>query len=84
MTTDRDKFLVWFLESCPVRKGTLRQLKFGDLKPLNDKDVPFWLRVDAKRLKGGGKGKYKKAKHIGFLHYYAVQKFEAYKAELKQ
>lgn len=84
MTTDRDKFLIWFLESCPVRKGTLRQLKFGDLKPLNDKDVPYWLRVDAKRLKGNGKGKYKKAKHIGFLHYYAVEKLEAYKAELKQ
>ena len=84
MNTDRDKFMVWFLVSCPVRKGTLKQLKFSDLKPLNDKDVPFWLRIDAKRLKGSGKGKYKKAKHIGFLHYYAVQKFEAYKAELKE
>jgi hypothetical protein len=84
MTTDRDKFLVWFLESCPVRKGTLRQLKFGDLRPLNDKEVPFWLRVEAKRLKGGGKKKYKKALHVGFLHHYAVQKFELYKAELKQ
>ena len=83
MNTDRDKFLVWFLVSCPVRKGTLRQLKFSDLKPLNDTDVPYWLRIDAKRLKGSGKGKYKKAKHIGFLHYYAVQKLEAYKAELK-
>jgi hypothetical protein len=83
MNTDRDKFLVWFLVSCPVRKGTLRQLRFNDLKPLNDTDVPYWLRIDAKRLKGSGKGKYKKAKHIGFLHYYAVQKLEAYKAELK-
>jgi hypothetical protein len=83
MKCNRDKFLVWFLESCPVRKGTLRQLKFEDLKPLNDKDVPYWLRIEAKRLKGQGKGKYRKAKHIGFLHYYAVQKFEAYKAELK-
>lgn len=84
MMTDRDKFLVWFLQSIQVRKGTLRQLKFGDLKPLNDKDVPFWLQVGAKRLKGGGKGKYRKAKHIGFLHYYAAQNFEAYKEELKQ
>lgn len=84
MSTDRDKFLIWFLESCPVRKGTVIKLKFGDLKPLDDKDVPFWLRVDAKRLKGSGKGKYRKAKHIGFLHYYANQKFEAYKQELKQ
>ena len=84
MTNVRDKFLVWFLESCPVRKGTVSKLTFGDLKPLNDKDVPYWLRVDAKRLKGQGKGKYKKAKHIGFLHYYAAQKFEDYKQELKE
>jgi hypothetical protein len=84
MTTDRDRFLVWFLESVEVRKGTVRQLTFGDLKPLNDKEVPFWLRVEARRLKGKGKDKYKKAKHIGFLHYYVVQKFEAYKQELKQ
>ena len=84
MKCNRDKFLVWFLESCPVRKNTLKQLKFSDLKPLNDKDVPFWLRIEAKRLKGSGKGKYRKAKHVGFLHYYAVQKFEAYKAELKR
>ena len=54
------------------------------MKPLNDKDVPYWLRVEAKRLKGSGKGKYKKAKHVGFLHYYAVQKLEAYKQELKE
>jgi hypothetical protein len=84
MKCSRDKFLIWFLESCPVRKGTLTKLKFGDLKPLNDKDVPYWLRVEAERLKGGGKGKYRKAKHIGFLHYYAVEKFEAYKQELKE
>jgi hypothetical protein len=84
MKCSRDKFLVWFLESCPVRKATLKQLTFGDLKQLNDKDVPYWLRIEAKRLKGQGKGKYKKAKHVGFLHYYTVQKFEAYKDELKR
>jgi integrase len=84
MKCDRDKFLVWFLESCPVRKATLKQLKFGDLKPLNDRDVPYWLRIEAKRLKGQGKGKYRKAKHVGFLHWYAVQKLEAYKEELKR
>lgn len=84
MKCNRDKFLVWFLESCPVRKGTLKQLTFRDLKPLNDKEVPYWLRVEAKRLKGSGKGKYRKAKHIGFLHYYAALKFEEYKNELKR
>lgn len=84
MTTERDKFLVWFLQSVEVRKGTVQQLTFGDLKPLNDQEAPYWLRVEAKRLKGSGKGKYKKAKHVGFLHYYAVRRFEAYKQELKQ
>jgi len=84
MTNDRDKFLVWFLESCAVRKGTLQQLKFRDLKPLNDKELPYWIKVEAKRLKGKGKGKFKKALHIGFLHYYAVEKFEAYKQELNE
>ncbi len=82
MTTDRDKFLVWFLQSVEVRVGTLRKLKFGDLKSLEDQEVPYWLRVEAKRLKGSGKGKYRKARHIGFLHYYAARKFEAYKQEL--
>jgi site-specific recombinase XerD len=84
MKCNRDKFLVWFLESCPVRKSTLIKLKFGDLKPLNDKDVPFWLRIGSDRLKGHGKGKFKKARHVGFLHYYAVQKFDEYKAELSE
>ena len=40
--------------------------------------------MKADRLKGHGKGRYKKAKHIGFLHSYAVQKLEAYKQELKE
>jgi integrase len=84
MKCNRDKFLIWFLESCPVSKGTLRQLRFSDLKPLKDSEVPYWLRVDAKRLKGSGRGKYKKAKHIGFMHYYCNQKFEDYKQELKE
>jgi hypothetical protein len=67
-----------------VRKGTLRTLKWRDLKPLNDKEVPYWLSIESARLKGGGKGKYKGTKHIGFLHYYAVQKLEDYKKELKE
>ena len=47
MTYRRDKFLVWFLESCPVRKGTLRKLIWKDLKPLNDKDVPYWISIES-------------------------------------
>ncbi|MGD0202759.1 MAG: hypothetical protein ABSC20_02485 [Candidatus Bathyarchaeia archaeon] len=84
MTCRRDKFLVWFLESCPVRKGTLRTLKMRDLKPLDDKEVPYWISIESARLKGHGKGKYKGTKHIGFLHSYANEKFEDYKKELKE
>jgi integrase len=84
MTSQRDKFLVWFLESCPVRAGTLRKLVWKDLKPLADKDVPYWISIESARLEGSGKGKYKGTRHVGFLHSYAVQKLEAYKQELKQ
>jgi hypothetical protein len=84
MTNQRNKFLVWFVESCPVRAGTLRKLKMRDLKTLDDKDVPFWISIESARLKGAGKGKYKGSKHVGFLHYYAAQKLEAYKKELAQ
>ncbi len=80
----RNAFLLWFLESCPVRVGTLKKLIWRDLKPLNDSDVPYWISIDADRLKGHGKGRYSKAKHVGFLHKYAVQKLEDYKQELKQ
>ena len=84
MTTQRDKFMLWFLVSCPVRAGTLRKLVWSDLKPQNDTEVPYWINVKSDRLKGQGKGKYKGAKHVGFIHYYAAQKLEAYKQELKQ
>jgi integrase len=84
MSNARNAFLLWFLESCPVRVGTLKQLKWKDLRPLNDPQVPYWIYVKADRLKGSGKGRYKKAKHVGFLHYYAVQKLEEYKRELEK
>ncbi len=84
MPNARNVFLLWFLESCPVRVGTLKKLTWKDLKPLNDAQVPYWIYVKADRLKGQGKGRYKKAKHIGFLHSYTVQKLEEYKKELKQ
>lgn len=84
MTNARNTFLLLFLESCPTRVGTLKQLTWKDLKPLNDAQVPYWIYVKADRLKGHGKGRYKKAKHVGFLHYYAVQKLEEYKKELEK
>ena len=83
MMNARNVFLLWFLESCPTRVGTLKQLTWKDLRPLNDALVPYWIYVKSDRLKGHGKGRYKKAKHIGFLHSYANEKLEAYKQELK-
>jgi len=83
MPNARNAFLLWFLESCPVRVGTLEELTWKDLKPLNDAQVPYWIYVKADRLKGHGKGRYKKARHIGFLHSYTVEKMKEYR-ELKQ
>jgi len=80
----RNAFLLWFLESCPVRVGTLKKLTWKDLKPLDDKDVPYWISIDADRLKGSGKGRYSKAKHVGFLHKYTGEKLKDYKKELKE
>ena len=33
-------------------------------------------------MKGGGKGKYKGVKQIGFLHAYAAERLEKYKQDL--
>lgn len=82
MPTLRDKSIVWFFGSTPVRLRTLTRLTWGDLKPTNDKDVPYYIIVGNERLKGAGNSKYKSAKHVGFLHKLAVQKLDAYKAEL--
>jgi hypothetical protein len=84
MTTDGDVSIVWFLESCPVRVGTLNKIVWKDLKSTNDPEIPYSIEIEALRLKGKGQGKFKKTKHVGFLHYYAVEKLEKYKAELKR
>jgi hypothetical protein len=108
MAYQRDKAVLWFLESTPVRHATFVNLYWRDLKSTAellkdireeahgqltrsiDKDkelaklVPYYIVLGAERLKGAGKGKYKGVKHIGFLHYYAVEKLEKYKLELKQ
>jgi hypothetical protein len=65
-----------------VRLDTLTRLKWKDLKPTNDKQVPYSMIIEAERLKGAGKGKYKGLKQIGFLHSLAAQKLDAYKKEL--
>ncbi len=41
MTNQRDKAIIWFFASTSVRIGTLTKLRWNDLKPTNDKDVPF-------------------------------------------
>jgi len=83
-TTSRDKALVWFIASAPFRLETITKLKWRDLKPTNDKDVPYSMLIEAERLKGSGRGKYKGVKQVGFLHSLASQKFEAYKKELER
>jgi integrase len=81
-TTLRDKALIWFIASAPVRLETLTKLTWKDLKNMGDKDVPYSLIVEAERLKGAGKGKYKGLKQIGFIHSLAAQKLDNYKQEL--
>jgi hypothetical protein len=83
-TYARDKFLCWFIASSPFRLSTLTQLRWRDLKSTNDKEVPFYLLIEAERLKGSGKGKYKGLKQVGFLHGLAVEKLENYKKELER
>jgi hypothetical protein len=108
MTYQRDKSILWFLESAPFRGGTATKLFWKDLKSTSEllkqireddkgqitrtieedtqlaKDVPYYLVIEAERLKGAGKGKYKGIRQIGFLHYHAAEKLKRYKEELKQ
>lgn len=84
MTTARDKALVWFFPSTAVRVETLTKLTKGDLKPTNDAEVPYYLEIEAKRLKGAGIGKYKGIKQVTFIHKLAWQKLQDYFAEAKR
>lgn len=77
----KDKALLWFFASTSCRVGTLVLLKWQDLKPTENKNVPFMLEIESARLKGAGKGKFKGAKQITFLHKFASEKLEAYKQE---
>jgi site-specific recombinase XerD len=84
MTMQRDKALLWFIASAPIRLGTIPKLKWKDLIPTNDKDVPCYMLIEGARLKGSGKGKYKGVKQVGFLHSLAVEKLKAYRREAKR
>ena len=84
MTNARDKALVWFFPSTAVRIETLTKLTKSDLKPTNDAEVPYYLEIEAKRLKGAGIGKYKGLKQITFVHKLAAERLENYFAEAER
>ena len=78
----RDKALFWFIASAPFRKETVEQLVWGDLEETNHVKIPISMSIEAKRLKGKGKGRYKGLNQICFLHGYAYNKLLAYRKEL--
>lgn len=80
-TNSRDKAIIWFFASTAVRIGTFLKLKWSDLQPTNDIEVPYSLTIESNRLKGAGIGKFKGLKQITFIHKLAAEKLEAYKAE---
>jgi len=81
-TTLRDKALLWFVASAPFRLTSITRLKWSDLKPTNDREIPYCMVIEGARLKGSGQGKYKGIRQVCFLHYLASKKLEAYKMEL--
>ena len=84
MRTARDKAMLWFTASTSVRVGTLVLLKWCDLKQTENPNVPYSLEIESARLKGSGKGRYKGNKQICFVHKFASEKLEQYRAEAKQ
>ena len=84
MTTCRDRALVWFFPSTAVRIETLTKLFKRDLKTTGDSEVPYYMEIEAQRLKGHGVGKYKGLRQVTFVHKLAWQKLEDYFAEAKR
>jgi integrase len=81
-TTLREKALLWFVASAPFRLTSITRLKWRDLKPINDEEIPYSMVIESARLKGGGQGRYKGIRQVCFLHNRAPKKLEAYKMEL--
>jgi hypothetical protein len=48
------------------------------------KEVPYYLVIEGSRLKGKGKGRYKKLKHVAFIHWYAGERLDKYKSWLER
>ncbi len=83
-TTARDRALTWFFPSTSFRVGTLTKLLRSDLKPTGDSEVPYYLEIEAKRLKGSGIGKYKGLKQITFVNSFVWAKMIDYFAEAER
>ncbi len=79
----KDKAFIWFIASTSCREGTISLLKWEDLKPTENKNVPYSLEIDSTKLKGKGIGKYRGLKQITFVHRYAYEKLLDYKEEAK-
>ncbi len=84
MMYQRDRAILWTLESTAFRVGTLTRLLWKDLQPTGDPEVPYMILMESARLKGAGKGRYKGVKQVSFIHAYAAAKLEKYKQELKE
>jgi integrase len=84
MTCQRDKALLWFFASTAIRIGTVIKLKWKDLQPTQDKEIPYQLVIESARLKGQGKGKYAGVRQISFIHSLAKEKLEEYKIEAER
>jgi len=80
--TWRDKSMIWLLTSAPLREGTLIQLIWDDLQPTGDEELPYIINIEAERLKGKGKGKYKGVRQVCFVNSFVAEKLDKYKAEL--
>jgi len=83
--------LLWRdLKSTETLLKQVREASKGQVSrtPEEDKEiaekVPYYLVIESARLKGGGKGRYKGVKQIGFIHAFAAKKLETYKQELKE
>jgi hypothetical protein len=82
--TRRDEFLIWFLATAPFREGTLDKLTFSDLVKTGDEELPIMVNVEAGRLKGNGRGKYKGLRQICFVNYFVETKLKDYVTEAKR
>jgi integrase len=97
-TNPRDEFLIWFLQSTGMRRGTVPQLQFKDLKMIvsngETKIEPFNPSLASQLdsiapilLQIGSdrlKGRYKGVQQIAFLHFKAYQTLMSYWKWLRQ